>query len=479
MTLKKQAVSGVFWTTIQQFGKQGIAFFTSLILARLLSPQEFGLIAMISVFIALGDGVIKSGLTNSLIRSENLGESDYSTVFYFNLFGSFIVYGLLYFSAPFIAAFYNQSRLTEIIQVYGIIFILNAFSAVQLARLTKQMDFKTQMIVALPSIIISSAVGIYMAYNGYGVWSLVWNSLIQSGLSTIQLWYHSKWIPIFKFSTEKFKYHFNYGFKIMLSGTIDILFTNIYAIIIGRYFIPAQVGFYNRASTLQMFPVVNFSMILSKVSFPLFAKIQHDNEKLKSVYKKLMQMVTFLIAPTLIFMGVLAEPLFRFLFTEKWLPAVPYFQILCYNGILYPLHSYNLQILNVKGRSDLFLKLELIKKVIVVIMLVISFQFGIFGLLIGSTITSTIAFFLNNYYSGKYIGYNAFEQLKDVLPIVIIAAFSGSIIYLTDTYVFKPNLIDFLRLLLNSLIGLILFIILSYYLKIQALTEFKNILQKK
>jgi O-antigen/teichoic acid export membrane protein len=265
----------------------------------------------------------------------------------------------------------------------------------------------------------------------------------------------------------------------MLSGTIDILFTNIYAIIIGRYFIPAQVGFYNRASTLQMFPVVNFSMILSKVSFPLFAKIQHDNEKLKSVYKKLMQMVTFLIAPTLIFMGVLAEPLFRFLFTEKWLPAVPYFQILCYNGILYPLHSYNLQILNVKGRSDLFLKLELIKKVIVVIMLVISFQFGIFGLLIGSTITSTIAFFLNNYYSGKYIGYNAFEQLKDVLPIVIIAAFSGSIIYLTDTYVFKPNLIDFLRLLLNSLIGLILFIILSYYLKIQALTEFKNILQKK
>jgi teichuronic acid exporter len=479
MTLKKQAVSGVFWTTIQQFGKQGIAFFTSLILARLLSPQEFGLIAMISVFIALGDGVIKSGLTNSLIRSENLGESDYSTVFYFNLFGSFIVYGLLYFSAPFIAAFYNQSRLTEIIQVYGIIFILNAFSAVQLARLTKQMDFKTQMIVSLPSIIISSAVGIYMAYNGYGVWSLVWNSLIQSGLSTIQLWYHSKWIPIFKFSTEKFKYHFNYGFKIMLSGTIDILFTNIYAIIIGRYFIPAQVGFYNRASTLQMFPVVNFSMILSKVSFPLFAKIQHDNEKLKSVYKKLMQMVTFLIAPTLIFMGVLAEPLFRFLFTEKWLPAVPYFQILCYNGILYPLHSYNLQILNVKGRSDLFLKLELIKKVIVVIMLVISFQFGIFGLLIGSTITSTIAFFLNNYYSGKYIGYNAFEQLKDVLPIVIIAAFSGSIIYLTDTYVFKPNLIDFLRLLLNSLIGLILFIILSYYLKIQALTEFKNILQKK
>ena len=479
MTLKKQAVSGVFWTTIQQFGKQGIAFLTSLILARLLSPQEFGLIAMISVFIALGDGVIKSGLTNSLIRSENLDESDYSTVFYFNLLGSFVVYGILYFSAPWIANFYNQSQLTEIIQIYGVIFIVNAFSAVQLARLTKQLDFKTQMIVALPSIVISSTIGIYMAYNGYGVWSLVWNSLIQSGLSTVQLWYHSKWIPVLKFSTEKFKYHFNYGFKIMISGIIDILFTNIYAIIIGKYFIPAQVGFYNRASTLQMFPVINLSMILSKVSFPLFAKIQNDNEKLKEVYKKLMQMVTFLIAPTLIFMGVLAEPLFRFLFTEKWLPAVPYFQILCYNGILYPLHSYNLQILNVKGRSDLFLKLELIKKGLVIIMILICFQFGIYGLLIGSSVISTIAFFINNYYSGRYINYNAFEQLKDVLPIIIIAVFSGAIIFILDTYIFKSNLIDFLRLLLNSLIGLILFIILSYNLKIQALFEFKNILQRK
>lgn len=479
MTLKKQAVSGVFWTTIQQFGKQGIAFLTSLILARLLSPQEFGLIAMISVFIALGDGVIKSGLTNSLIRSENLDESDYSTVFYFNLLGSFVVYGILYFSAPWIANFYNQSQLTEIIQIYGVIFIVNAFSAVQLARLTKQLDFKTQMIVALPSIVISSTIGIYMAYNGYGVWSLVWNSLIQSGLSTVQLWYHSKWIPVLKFSTEKFKYHFNYGFKIMISGIIDILFTNIYAIIIGKYFIPAQVGFYNRASTLQMFPVINLSMILSKVSFPLFAKIQNDNEKLKEVYKKLMQMVTFLIAPTLIFMGVLAEPLFRFLFTEKWLPAVPYFQILCYNGILYPLHSYNLQILNVKGRSDLFLKLELIKKGLVIIMILICFQFGIYGLLIGSSVISTIAFFINNYYSGRYINYNAFEQLKDVLPIIVIAVFSGAIIFILDTYIFKSNLIDFLRLLLNSLIGLILFIILSYNLKIQALFEFKNILQRK
>jgi teichuronic acid exporter len=479
MTLKKQAVSGIFWTTIQQFGKQGIAFLTSLILARLLSPQEFGLIAMISVFIALGDGVIKSGLTNSLIRSENLDESDYSTVFYFNLLGSFVVYGILYFSAPWIANFYNQSQLTEIIQIYGVIFIVNAFSAVQLARLTKQLDFKTQMIVALPSIVISSTIGIYMAYNGYGVWSLVWNSLIQSGLSTVQLWYHSKWIPVLKFSTEKFKYHFNYGFKIMISGIIDILFTNIYAIIIGKYFIPAQVGFYNRASTLQMFPVINLSMILSKVSFPLFAKIQNDNEKLKEVYKKLMQMVTFLIAPTLIFMGVLAEPLFRFLFTEKWLPAVPYFQILCYNGILYPLHSYNLQILNVKGRSDLFLKLELIKKGLVIIMILICFQFGIYGLLIGSSVISTISFFINNYYSGRYINYNAFEQLKDVLPIILIAVFSGAIIFILDTYIFKSNLIDFLRLLLNSLIGLILFIILSYNLKIQALFEFKNILQKK
>jgi O-antigen/teichoic acid export membrane protein len=241
MSLKNQAISGVFWTGLQQFGRQGIAFITSIILARILSPYEFGLIAMIGIFIALGDSLIKSGLTNSLIRTENINEDDYSTVFIFNMVGSVVIYLILFVLAPLIAKFYRQIELIEIIRWYSLVFIINALSAVQLTRLTKIMDFKTQLIVSLPSILISSLIGIYMAYANYGVWSLIWSAIAQSLLATIQVWIYSKWIPNFVFSIDKFKLHFNYGIKIMLSSLLDIFFVNIYTLIIGRFFHPLQV----------------------------------------------------------------------------------------------------------------------------------------------------------------------------------------------------------------------------------------------
>lgn len=478
MSLKKQAISGVFWTGLQQFGRQGIAFVTSIVLARILSPYEFGLIAMIGIFIALGDSLIKSGLTNSLIRTENINEDDYSTVFIFNMVGSVLIYLIMFLLAPFIANFYKQIELVEIIRWYSLVFIINALSAVQLTRLTKIMDFKTQLIVSLPSIIISSLIGIYMAYANYGVWSLIWSAIIQSLLSTVQVWFYSKWIPNFVFSIEKFKLHFTYGFKIMLSSLLDIIFVNIYTLVIGRFFHPLQVGYYNRANTLQMFPVTNLSMIVNKVSFPLFASIQNDDIRLKEVYRKMMQLVLFIIAPILVLMAVLAEPIFRFLFTEKWLPAVPYFQILCYNGILYPIHSYNLQILNVKGRSDLFLKLEVLKKSLVVVMILITFQFGIYGLLIGSTITSTIAFFINTYFSGKLINYNAFSQIKDLMPILVITSLMGGLIFFSD-YFAKNFLSDFVRIVSLGLLGVGIFISFSLFFKLNSYIELKSIILKK
>jgi O-antigen/teichoic acid export membrane protein len=391
MSLKKQALSGVFWSSMQLFGSQAIGFGVSLVLARLLLPSEFGLIAMLGIFIGLGTALINSGLTQSLIRSENLDDEDFSTVFFFNLGGSVVIYSIIYLVAPFIATFYNQEVLTLIIRVYCVVFIINAFSAIQLTRLTKMMDFKTQMKVSVPSLIIGGCVGITMAYNDYGVWSLVWSSITQTVAGTIQLWFWSQWRPLWVFNMKKFKYHFNYGVKLMLSGILDLIFTYAYTIIIGKFFAPAQVGFYNRAQTFQMLPVKSISSIVTKISFPLFSAIQNDDVRLKSIYKRIMQMVVFLVTPTLILMAVMAEPLFRLSFTEKWLPAVPYFQILCFNGILYPIHSYNLQILNVKGRSDLFLKLAVVKKVIVSVVILVTFQYGIYGLLYGSVLTSVIA----------------------------------------------------------------------------------------
>lgn len=479
MSLKKQALSGVFWSAMQLVGTQGITFVVTLILARLLLPSEFGLIAMLSIFMGIGGLLINGGLTHSLIRTADADQEDYSTVFYFNLAGSVVIYGIIFLCAPLIASFYNQGLLTDLIRVYAITFIINAFGSVQTTRLTKIMDFKTQLKVSIPSLILGSLVGITMAYSGYGVWSLVGSAVVQSVAGTIQLWYWSNWIPSRSFSVSKFKYHFNFGVKLMLSGILNVIFTNVYTIVIGKFFAPAQVGYYSTANSLQMLPVGNISTIVTKVSYPLFASIQNDDIRLKSIYKRIMQMVIYLVTPTLVLMTVLAEPMFRFLFTEKWLPAVPYFQILFINGILYPIHSYNLQILNVKGRSDLYLKLEIFKKSLLVVVLVVSFQYGIFGILYGGVFTSIFAFFINTHYSGKFIGYSAWEQAKDLAPIFLLGLFVGLIVYGSDTLFFDAASHDFIRLLVGGTIGILLYVGISYTIKMRSFMELRTIILRK
>lgn len=477
MSLRKTAISGMVWTFTQQFGTQGIGFLVSIVLARILLPKEFGLIGMISVFVGIGGSLMRSGLTQSLIRSENPDQEDYSTVFFFNLAGSLIVYWILFFSAPLIADFYSQPILLSIIRVYCLSFIISAFSQVQMTRLTKEMNFKLQMTISIPSLIGAGFLGVFLAYKGYGVWSLVWMSLFQAFLSSAQLWFRTGWVPSFVFDKKKFKYHFRFGYKLTLSGLLDTVFTNIYQIIIGRYFIPAQVGYYTRASSLAQLPVNNISGALNKISYPLFASIQNDDVRLKKAYKQIMQMVIFVISPVLIIMGVLAEPMFRFLFTDKWLPAVPYFQILCVTGILYPLHAYNLNILNVKGRSDLFLKLEIIKKILGIIVILITLRYGILGLIWGQLITSILGLFINTHYSGKFLKYSAWQQVKDILPLIILAFVVGFVVWSVD-YELK-NYKDILRLLIGGSLGAIIYLSISSLLKMESVLEFKKIILRK
>lgn len=479
MSLKKNAISGVFWTFTQQFGMQIISFFVSIVLARLLLPEEFGLIGMITVFMAVGQSLMDSGLTQSLIRTDKPDQSDYSTVFFFNLGGSIIVYGILFFAAPYIALFYNQEILKGILPIYCLSFIITAFSAVQLTRLTKKMDFKTQMIIAIPSVLISGLLGVYLAYQGYGVWALVWMNLSQSSLNTIQLWLKTKWRPSFVFNIQKFKYHFHFGYKLTLSGLLDTVFRNIYQIIIGKFFLASQVGFYTRADSLKNLPVTNISNALNKVTYPLFARIQNDDLRLKNAYRQIMQMVIFIIAPVLVFLGVLAEPLVRFLFTEKWLPAVPYFQVLCLTGILYPIHAYNLNVLKVKGRSDLFLRLEIIKKILVVLTVAVSIQFGIMGLIWGQVFTSILSFFINTYYTGKFLDYTAWQQAKDILPTLFITFAIGLIIFFIDQFLEKLEYIDILRLIISGCIGFFMYIGLAFLLKMEGFKTISRIILKK
>lgn len=479
MSLKTKALSGMFWTLIQQFSTQGISFVVSVVLSRLLIPEQFGLIAMLGIFVGLGTILMESGLGQSLIRTENPDIEDYSTVFYFNLVGSFVVYAIVYFSAPFISDFYQQPQLKNITRWYCLIFITNALSSIHYTRLSKEMQFKKELTITLPSLILSSIVGITMAYLGYGVWSLVVSGLIQSLVVAIYMWIRSDWVPVLSFNFEKFKYHFHYGYKLTLSGILDTIFNNAFVIIIGKFFDPAQVGFYSRADTMKQLPVTNISTVLNKVTFPLFAEVKDDNVRLKAIYQKIMQMVLYFIAPILLIMSALGEPLFRFLFTDKWLPAVPYFQILCWAGILYPIHAYNLNILKVKGRSDLFLKLEVIKKIMVVIVIAASITFGIYGLLYGGIIVSVLAFFVNTYYSGKFIDYTSWNQIKDIVPTIFLATLVGVTVYLVDSYLNQFETLDIVRLILGTALGVTLFLLLSIIFKLNALFEIIKIIKKQ
>ncbi|MCG9970429.1 lipopolysaccharide biosynthesis protein [Christiangramia crocea] len=461
MTLRNQARAGMVWTFAQQFGNQIVGFGVSLVLARVLMPEEFGLIGMIAIFISVGQTMVQSGLTQSLIRAQHLENADYSTVFYFNLITSLVIYFLIYQGAPYIADFYDQPILISLTRLYCIVFIINGFSAVQQARFTRNLNFKIQTIITLPATIIGGGIGIALAYLDYGVWSLVWSQIVMSFVSAILFWIFSSWRPNFSFSLKLFKKHFSFGFKLAASGLLNTLFNNAYLIIIGKFFAPAQVGYFTRAETMKQLPIKNLSSALNKVTYPLFSKIQEDDVRLKDVYSRLMKLVLFIIAPTMVLLSVIAEPLFRFLFTAKWLPAVPYFQILCIVGILYPINAYNLNVLKVKGRSDLFLKLEIIKKIIITLVIVSTIPFGIYALLWGQVIIALAGFFINSQYTGRFISYSAIDQTKDLIPILIFAGLAGLSCYMVDFYLLK-NFKDIIRIIAGMLNFGVIYLPLSY-----------------
>ncbi|SFC38768.1 Membrane protein involved in the export of O-antigen and teichoic acid [Parapedobacter composti] len=479
-SLRKKTVSGLFWTFTQQFSVQAINFVVQLILARLLVPEDFGIIAMLSVFIAIGNTLVDNGLTSSLIRTKDADQADYSTVFFMNLSASIGIYLIVFFCAPLIAKFFKQPILTDVIRLYTTTFIIRAFSQVQQTKLTKEMQFRLQMTVQIPSVIIAGIGGIIMAYKGLGVWALVWMALMQTSVSSLQLWLRSDWHPSLIFSLEKLKAHLNFGYKLTLSSLLNTLFNNVYNIVIGRYYSAAQLGFYNRADTLRMFPIQNLATALNKVTYPMFASIQDDDAKLRSAYSILMKQVLFWLAPVMAILVIVAEPLFRLLLTDKWLPAAPYFQLLCLAGLLYPIHAYNLNILNIKGRSDLFLRLEIIKKIIVVIGVICAIPFGIFGLIYFQIVSSILSFFINTYYSGRLIAYNTLTQLLDIAPIFIIAATIGcGIGWINENIVHQLSLPDYLVISIVGFVYLCLYFLTSYLFGIAAVRDFKNFILKR
>ena len=474
MSLKKQAIAGIKWTFVQQLSVQIINFAVQIILARLLMPEMFGLVAMVVVFISIGQALMDGGMTSSLIRTKNPDQLDYSTVFITNIIMSLGVYGVIFIAAPYIALFYNQEILTNIIRILSLTFVIRALVAVHMAKLTKEMNFKLQMKLQIPSTIMAGIVAISMAYQGYGVWSLVWLNLIQAISFTVQTLMFMKWRPSLIFNFERFKYHFNFGYKLTLASLIDVIFNDAYRIVIGKFYSPAAVGFFHQAETLRLFPVQQISTVVGKVTYPLFAKM-NDDDALKFAYKITMKLVLVLIVPLMLGLILMAEEGFRFLFGEKWLPAVPYFQILALASIVRPLSAYNLNILKVKGRSDILLRLEIIKKTIGVVLLVVGLNFQVIGLVISLTVFSYISFIINMYFSGSLISYSIKEQLKDTLFLYIL----GGLVFLL-LYFIKYNLnyishFDFISIFLYIFLFFFLYYLILSFVDKELLGVIKNI----
>jgi O-antigen/teichoic acid export membrane protein len=479
MSFHEKAVSGILWSIWQQLSGKIIGFGISIVLARILEPSQFGLIAMLSVFIAVGNSLLDSGLTSSLIRTTDADQRDYSTVFYFNLAGSVVIYLLFFLSAPYIAAFYKQPQLTAIARVYGLVLIVNAFFGVQSTLLVKEMKFKQQTNMVVPAAIGGGILGIVLAKMGYGVWSIVWMYLCTSFLSTLMHWIYSSWRPALIFDKAYFKKHFNFGYKLTISGLIDTVYQNLNLIIIGKFFSATQLGFYSRAETISQLPISNISTAVNKVAYPMFAQISDNAAQLKNVYKRLIQQVLFWNAPVLIFLCVAAQPLFHYLLTDKWLPAVPYFKLLCLSGIMYPLHAYNLNILKVMGKSALFLRIEVAKKVLSIVGILLVIPFGIFGLLYFQLLFNFVAYYINSIYSGRLINYPIIEQIEDIMPVLALAGCVGITCYFLDLLLIHLLVPDVGRLLITGL-----FFVLTYYaicqlVNLPAITDFKHLILKK
>jgi O-antigen/teichoic acid export membrane protein len=475
MNLKQKTITGLFWSFTDSFANQGVQFIIGIILARILSPREFGLIGMLTVVIAISQAFIESGFSQALIQKKKCTEADYSTVFYFNLFVSIIFFLILFFSAQAIGIFFNEPQLENLLKVLGLGLILNSFTIIQRTILTKKINFKLQTRVSVVASFGSGIVAIVMALLDYGVWSLVALTLTRFGLTSLFLWLWAKWKPLWIFSRKSFKELFSFGSKLLLSGLLDTIYRNIYYLIIGKYFSAVELGYYTRADQFKSITSQNLQGIISRVSFPVLASIQDDKELLKIAYQKLIKSTMLITFVLMLGMVAISESMILTLVGDKWLPSVVYLQLLCFVGMLYPLHALNLNMLKVQGRSDLFLRLEIIKKVLAVPTIIIGIVYGIKMMIVFMIIESIIAYFLNSFWSGKYLKYSSFNQLVDIFPAFIIAIIVNIIVYSLSFF----NIGHITLLILQILLGVLLTITICEVIKFKDYLYLKNIILEK
>jgi len=472
-TLKNKTIKGMAWNAFEKFGVYGISFIIGIILARILMPSDYGLIGMLAIFFAFSELFVRSGFSEALIQKRERTEVDYSTIFYFNLIVALIFYIVLFFSAPLIAEFFNVPQLTLLTRVLSLNIILNSLVLVQQTRLTINLDFKTQAIVSLISVIISGPVGIYSAYHGLGVWALVIQSISNSVIRASLLFYHNKWLPLFTFSVSSFKQLFGFSSKLLGAGFLATLFNNIYSIVIGKVFAAKDLGFYTRAKQYPELLSNTITSVLQGVSFPVLASLQDDKEHMVSVYGRLMRVVVFFVIPSLTLLALLSGPFIRFFLTEKWAPVIPLLQWLCFARMITPISSLNMNLLNAIGRSDLFFKVDISKLPLSIAALVITVPLGLKAIVIGNFVTTFISFFINTYYPGKLFGFGAIRQIREMKQVIyatiIMSVSVLGIIMIVPT--------DFLKLLICVPMAVTIYFLAAHLMKIEEIEEIYKIVR--
>lgn len=467
VSLRQKTVSGVLWSSVERFSVQGVQFLIMIIMARILLPSDYGMIGMLAIFIAISQSLIDSGFSNALIRKTDRSDVDYSTVFYFNIGIGLLLYLILFLASPYIARFYDTPELTNLTKVVALSLFINSLTVVQRAILTIRIDFKTQAKASLGAAVISGVVGIIMAYRGYGVWSLAVQTVLNGLINAVLLWVMSGWMPLKVFSYQSFKNLFSFGSKLLLSGLLDVTYKNIYTIVIGKKFASADLGYYTRADQFAQFPSSNLTGIMQRVTFPVLSGIQDEEVRLATAYRKFLRLSVYVVFPLMIGLSTLAYPLINYLLTEKWNFAALLLQILCLSYMWYPVHAINLNLLQVKGRSDLFLKLEIIKKIIGVCVLCVTIPMGLVAMCCGSIFTSLLALFVNTYYTGKLIHIGFLKQMRDILPSLVYSLSMGGVVWICIHFISG----ELQQLIAGIILGVLYYFTISYLTRSQDLKE--------
>ena len=469
-SLKQKTVKGLGWSALDNAARYGMQFVIGIVLARLLSPDDYGLLGLTSIFIVVCTALVNGGFTTALIRKKDATDDDFNTAFICNLGMSLLLYALVFVCAPLIADFFGREELVPLVRVSSLGLIIGALGMVQQTRLTKRIDFKTQTKITIIASVISGVVGIGMAIMGFGVWALVAQQLMSHALRTLQLYIYNRWLPRLRFSTESFHNLFGFGWKMMVSALLDTVWKELYQVVVGKFYNPATLGQYTRGRHYAHLFSSNLTNVVQRVTYPVLSSIQNEPERMVSAYRRIIRTSMFITAVTLIFLGSVSEPLLYCMIGPKWHEAATYLPLICLNSTLYPLHAINLNMLQVQGRSDLFLGLEIIKKVIALVPLFVGAFIGIMPMLWANILVGIIAFFLNSYYSGRLLGYSSWMQLRDIAPSYALAA----AIALSVWFLKYLPLSYWIILPLQITIGITLFFTLC---KVFEMNEYKEIIE--